>query len=180
MNPFIKNGLDRGEKAFHIVAQEERSRYILDLEAYGIDVVAAEQRGQFDLRTWDETYFLRDRFDPDEMIALVSRAMSHSRLQGYPLFRIVAHMGWALLERPGVDQVIEYEARFNNIMPEGTQDVVLCLYDTTIFGGDIIMDVLRTHPVVLSDTGIHRNPFYMPPEEFLKELRERQRRAAEA
>ena len=35
------------------------------------------------------------------------------------------------------------------------------------------MDVLRTHPMV-NNGGVHQqNPFFVPPDEFLRELRER-------
>jgi hypothetical protein len=38
------------------------------------------------------------------------------------------------------------------------------------------MDVLRTHPLAMVGGIVYENPFYLPPSEFLIELR--QRRAA--
>ena len=35
------------------------------------------------------------------------------------------------------------------------------------------MDVLRTHPLVIIGGFLHENPFYVPPDEFLRELRAR-------
>jgi hypothetical protein len=35
------------------------------------------------------------------------------------------------------------------------------------------MDILRTHPVVIIGGLLHENPFFVPPEEFLKDLRQR-------
>jgi hypothetical protein len=35
------------------------------------------------------------------------------------------------------------------------------------------MDALRTHPVVIIGGLLHENPFFVPPEQFLLELRER-------
>ena len=37
------------------------------------------------------------------------------------------------------------------------------------------MDVLRTHPVVIIGGILQENPFFVPPDEFLCELRERAR-----
>jgi hypothetical protein len=41
------------------------------LEDEGIAVAAAAARGQFELYTWDETYFRTGRFDQDDMHALI-------------------------------------------------------------------------------------------------------------
>jgi hypothetical protein len=33
--------------------------------------------------------------------------------RSFPLIRLAAHMEWALQDRPGVDQLVEYETRLN-------------------------------------------------------------------
>ncbi len=35
------------------------------------------------------------------------------------------------------------------------------------------MDILRTHPMVIIGGTLQRNPFFVPPDEFLRELGER-------
>ena len=40
------------------------------------------------------------------------------------------------------------------------------------------MDILRTHPMVLVGGELKDNPFFVPPDEMLKELRERKRRSS--
>ena len=37
------------------------------------------------------------------------------------------------------------------------------------------MDILRTHPMVIIGGILQENPFFVPPDEFLGELRERAR-----
>ena len=37
----------------------------------------------------------------------------------------------------------------------------------------VIMGVLRTHPMVILGGVLQENPFFIPPEQFLQELRER-------
>jgi hypothetical protein len=41
------------------------------------------------------------------------------------------------------------------------------------FSAAIVMDVLRTHPQVIVGGILRENPFYVPPEEFLRDLRDR-------
>jgi hypothetical protein len=40
------------------------------------------------------------------------------------------------------------------------------------------MDILRTHPMVIIGGILQSNPFWVPPEEFLRELRARDGRHA--
>jgi hypothetical protein len=36
-----------------------------------------------------------------------------------------------------------------------------------------VVDIMRTHPMVIIGGLLHENPFFVPPDEFLRELRER-------
>ena len=66
--------------------------------------------------------------------------------------------------------IIEYESRFNLIWPK-YQDITVCVYDATKFSAEVMMGMMRTHPLVIVDSVARPNPFYVPPEELLKELR---------
>jgi hypothetical protein len=37
----------------------------------------------------------------------------------------------------------------------------------------VVVDVMRTHPMVIIGGALHENPFYVPPERLLIEMRER-------
>jgi hypothetical protein len=170
--PFIQDGFEAGHKAFHVVDPELRDEHRQRLASAGIDVAAAEQSGQFDLRGWGDVYLRDGHFDKDRMLALLPEVLESGREQGFGLTRMVAHVEWALEKQPGVDDLVEYEARVNYIWPR-YKDAVICVYDLTKFGGDIVMDILRSHPMVLIGGIIQENPFFVPPDEFLRELRER-------
>jgi hypothetical protein len=117
MLPFIKDGFERGERAFHIVDPALRAEHLRRLESAGIDVVAAQQSGQFELRNWSDAYLQDGHFDQDRMLALLQAILEGGRTQGFPLTRLVAHMEWALEDRPGVDDLLEYEGRLNYLLP---------------------------------------------------------------
>jgi hypothetical protein len=170
--PFIKDGFECGHKALHIVNPKLRDNHRRRLASAGIDVPTAEQSGQFELRNWADAYLRDGRFDQDRMLALIPELLEGGRQQGFALTRMVAHMEWALEKQPGVDDLVEYEARVNYIWPRH-KDAVICVYDLTKFGGHIVMDILRTHPMVLIGGIVQENPFFVPPDEFLRELRER-------
>ena len=81
-------------------------------------------------------------------------------------------MEWSLEDRPGVRDIIEYESRLNKILPQ-FNDPVICVYDLAKFGAGTVIDILRTHPMVIIGGILQENPFYVSPDEFLEELRSR-------
>jgi DcmR-like sensory protein len=170
--PFLKEGFEDGDKVFQILAKEhcgERRRQVEDM---GVDVGAAERSGQLDIRPWEEAHLRGGRFNQDAMLALLDEAMTGAKAQGFPLIRLWANMEWALEDLPGVHDIVEYESRFNDILPKHN-GVVVCTYDLTRFSASIMMDVLRTHPLVIMGGVLLENPFYVPPDDLLSELRHR-------
>jgi hypothetical protein len=58
------------------------------------------------------------------MLALIQGVLEGGRAQNFPLTRLVAHMEWALEDRPGVHDLVEYEARLNYILPRYPDPVI--------------------------------------------------------
>ena len=56
---------------------------------------------------------------------------------------------------------------------DGQVNPVICTYDLTAFCGDIVVDVMRTHPKTIIGGTIQENSFFVPPDECLRGLRER-------
>ena len=79
-------------------------------------------------------------------------------------------MEWSLEDFPGVDDIVEYECRLNDVTSR-FEDVVVCTYELSRFSATVVMDILRTHPQVIVGGILQENPFYAPPEQFLQELR---------
>lgn len=124
LGPFIREGLERGERAFHIVDPALRTQYPRELQDRGIDVRAATESGQFEIRTWDEAYLREGHFDQDAMLALIQEVLEEGPRRGFPLTRLVAHMEWSLQDRPGVDDLVRYETRLNYVLPRYKDPVI--------------------------------------------------------
>jgi MEDS: MEthanogen/methylotroph, DcmR Sensory domain len=172
LRSFIKDGFDRQERAVHIVDPQQRQDHLARLREAGVDVDGAIGRGQLEVRRWQDAYLRGDRFEQDAMVALIEEVLQAGAATGYPLTRLLAHMEWALLDKPGVDDLVEYETRLNYVLPKYA-DPVICAYDLTRFGSTVTMDIMRTHPVVIIGGVLQENPFFVPPDQFLLELRER-------
>ena len=93
----------------------------------------------------------------------------------FPLKRICCRMDWAVESGSHVDDVIEFESRVNELWRR-REDAVICTYHLGKFGGDAVVDIMRTHPMVVIGGILHKNAFFVPPDEFLREFRERRSR----
>jgi hypothetical protein len=170
--PFIRDGFECGDKAIHVINPDRCCDHMRRLAAIGIDATAAQESGQFELRTNTETYLRNDRFDQDKMLEVFEQLASGTAKGRFPLSRIVCHMDWAAEGRSYVDNLVEFESRVNDVWRRH-DDVVICVYDLAKFGGDTVIDIMRTHPMIVIGGLLHQNPFFVPPEEFLRELRDR-------
>ena len=103
--------------------------------------------------------------------ALLEEVLSKGK-ERFGLTRFWADMEWSLENFPGVDDLVEYESRLNEVTSR-FDDVVVCAYDLNRFSATVVMDILRTHPQVIVGGILQENPFYVMPEQFLAELRAR-------
>lgn len=170
--PFIKEGLDCGDRAFHVVDPKHRPDHLRRLEQEGIDVAKAEAEGRLEVRRWQEAYIKDDHFDQYRMIDTIKEALDPAKKKPGKLTRLVANMEWALEDLPGVHDIVEYETRLNHVLPQ-YHDPVICTYDLSRFDGSVVIDIMRTHPMVIIGGILQENPFYIPPDEMLRELKGR-------
>jgi hypothetical protein len=170
--PFIKGGFECGHKAVHVVNPHQRTEHMDRLVRAGIDPAAAEGNGQLEVRINTDTYIRDGRFDKERMLQAFEQVASGNAPGGFPLSRIVCRMDWAAEGNSYIDDLIEFESRVNQVW-EHHEDAVICTYHLGKFGGDTVMDIMRTHPMVIIGGILQRNPFFVPPSEFLPELRER-------
>lgn len=173
--PFIKEGLELGEKAVHTVDPGRMDEHRQCLASAGIEVAALQKAGQLELRNWANTHLRGGQFDPQKTLSLFEEVAKDAKSKGFPLIRFITHMEWALETRMDADELLEYEAKTNELWlrQAGPVNPVICAYDLRKFRGDSVVDVMRTHPLVIIGGILQENPFFVPPEEFLRELRGR-------
>jgi hypothetical protein len=173
--PFIAEGFSCNHKAIHLVNPGQEVSHRRRLLEAGIDLSAAEKAGQFELQTNTDTYLRDGRFDPDRMLEVFESLAGNTLRDRFPLSRVFCQMEWAADSIACIDPLIEFESRVNDVW-QRHDDAVICSYNLGRFGADAVIDIMRTHPMVIIGGILQQNPFYVPPAQFLLEFR--QRRAA--
>ena len=172
LRSFIKDGFERGDKAFHLVNPELREEHLRHLTDAGVDVQKVSASGQLEVRSWKDTYLRGDRFDRDAMLALVEEVLQTGQTEGYSLTRLLAHMEWALVDKQ-VWKIFSNTRHGSTMSSPSTNNIVIWAYDLSKFSASVAIDAMRTHPAVIVGGLLHENPFFVPPEQFLLELKER-------
>jgi hypothetical protein len=165
--PYLREGLRAGDKCICVTDDP--------LGDDSVQTLATESATDPDLALGhlqhlhsEASYLLDGFFAIERMIGFWESAVGGAvDREGFAFVRAVGEMTWALSGLPGAEDLLVYESRLNDFLPRYPQ-VVLCLYDLTRFtDGEILVDILRTHPAVLISGQLMDNPWYIEPDVYL-------------
>ena len=172
--PFLKEGIETGDKVVEILDPTRRPEHVRRLTEAGVPVKRVLGRGQLELRDWRDSHLRSGRFDRHDMTALLEQIATKGERWGTGVTRLWSDMQWAAEESADVWELLEFEAGLNKVLPR--HDVAtVCSYDLRRFRSSVVMDILRTHPLVIVGGVLRQNPFYLDPDDLLRDLRERVR-----
>jgi len=165
--PFIKMGLMRDEQCTYIADDNTSDAITKAMNSDGIDVDLAVSSGALNIITKREAYLDQGYFDPDFMIQYLKNQVDSAKKAGFKALRVTGEMTWALGNDTGVERLFEYEAKLNYFFAQN--DVLaICQYNSNRFKPEMILNVIRTHPIAIYDYTVCRNFYYVPPDEFLR------------
>jgi hypothetical protein len=163
--PYLREGIQAGDKCIAVLDTDDVLEIDDALQAECARVPADGDR-QLEMKHSRDAYLRGGKFTCDSMLDFWEASVGGAFAAGFPFARAVGEMTWALRKMPGVDELVGYEAKLNRFLPRYPQ-VVLCLYELERFDGEVLVDVLKTHPKVLLGGMVLDNPYYLEPEEFL-------------
>gem|GEM_PF-1195648 len=165
--PFMRHGLEAGQRCVYIADDNTVGAVSAAMNDDGIAVDAEIARGALQIITKQESYLRNGNFDPRGMIGLLTEATAAAKADGYDALRVTGEMTWVLGGEPGTERVFEYEAEVNRFFPD--HDVLaICQYARRRFEPEAVLNVIRTHQSVICEGVLCENPYYVPPDEFLR------------
>jgi hypothetical protein len=163
--PFLAEGIRTGNKCVCILETLDPPDVRARLDKQ-LDVSCSVDAGQLELGTPADAYLASGQFSTEDMLDYWRQAATPSEgTEEFGLTRASGEMPSVLDHPDGRAEFFRYEARLNDVIPEYPL-VVLCLYDLQRFGAEVLMDTLRTHPMVIVDGMVHDNPYYIEPGKF--------------
>ena len=162
--PFVRQGLERGEKCLYVIDESTSEDVQAAMQENGIDVDAVLESGALEFRTVQETYLEGGTFDADEMIERYASIIEEAT-EEFEAFRLAAETSWIIEDDLSIREFMEYESRINDLF-DGEDAIALCLYNREEYPPEGICDVVRVHPHLIHDNTVCHNFYYTPPEEF--------------
>lgn len=170
--PFLAEGLAAGEVCTCVV-DSCSPQHVLSLVGERTDVERHVAERRLEVFDSASTYLADGRFLPERMLRFWSaKAARRPNVDGGAadagpgVARNVGDMSWAHHGDQGAGELGGYESALNRVMAD-CPHISLCLYDLSKCSGDLVVDVLKTHPKVLLGGMVIDNPYYLRPEEFL-------------
>ena len=164
--PFIRIGLDRGEKCIYIADDGTEAVVREAMYAEGIDVERAIATDSLVLEKKEAAYLKHGSFDPEWMFTFWADATAEAMSQGFSALRATGETEWVLRGAPGLERWMEYESRLAHVLARHNCSA-LCQYNRRLFPPELVLDVIRTHPTVIYRGVVCRNMYHVPPDELL-------------
>ncbi|HMA62283.1 MAG TPA: MEDS domain-containing protein [bacterium] len=164
---FLNQGLKEGSlvvfSSNHLSAKQLKNQFS---KIYPQSGYKLENEVRFIFLSSKELYYPDGEFSPWKMDDRLNKIEKTAKKYGRTV-RILGNMRWIMEKKPENDHIMAYESRVNNFMA-GKRWLALCMYDITLFSGEFLMNVLRTHPCTINGKIITQNPYYMNPDDYLK------------
>jgi len=165
---FMLDGLKRKYKCIYIVDENTKDGVLgalKEMESGADDSIL----DKLIFLTKEDSYLKGGSFDPDRMIKLLKDTQDAALAEGYPILRLTGEMTWIFSKLPGVEKLLEYEAKLNYFFPN-SKTTAICQYNENKFDAKTLMGVLNTHPIVGIYGELYENPYYIPPDVYLASL----------
>ncbi|WP_224332392.1 MEDS domain-containing protein [Haloprofundus halobius] len=163
--PYIRQGLERGERCVYITNENSRETVVEAMQSRGIDVDDALESGALSIHDEQETYLRNGSFDPEDTLAFLDDAITEAA-EEYEALRVTGEMTFILDDDAPVDDLLKCESKANYLFRD-VNGMALCQYNRNRFQPEVIRDVINTHPHLIHGNRVSHNSYYSPPSEFL-------------
>lgn len=164
---YLQSGLEANEEVSYFVDTVSPTELKSSLGEAGLVFPDGCDDRQFRVLSADATYCPGGTFDVDLLMG--RRPDNYRRIlsQGFVGARVTGEMSWARKGLPGSEDLLEYEARLSSGEGRAVPTTGLCQYDSRVFDGATLHDVLSVHPMMVVHGQVLRNPYFVEPEAFL-------------
>ncbi len=165
---YVLSGVKSKERTSCFSSKTSERKMEVFLRQHGISYKESKDSRLLAMSNVEDVYFRDNCFDPEEMLSLLREFYEESIQMGHSAARVIGEMSPDVQRLPGGDRLLEYESRVSLLQRQCPLTTV-CQYDARLFDGATIMDILKVHPLMVVRGSVVHNPFYVTPEEFLKQ-----------
>jgi chemotaxis family two-component system sensor kinase Cph1 len=116
--PFIRIGLERGDKCVYIADDGTEAVVRKAMHDHGIDVERAIASDSLVLATKESAFLKHGSFDPEWMPTFWREATAQALQQGFSALRATGETEWVLSGAEGIGRWMEYESRLTQVLAD--------------------------------------------------------------
>ncbi len=143
---YVVDHLRRDAPILYIHEAGAREDILARVRGEGWDPDELIARGGLRLLVPAEAYLRTGSFHPDRMIDFMESAILDFRALGKQTVLLSGEMTWYLSGAQGVEGMIPYEARLNDLLGRYPDVTIVCHYDIGRLPGEITLGALCSHP----------------------------------
>ncbi len=144
--PWIRFGIDRGERCIYVADDNEIEVVRTQLSTQGVGQDIASERVLL-LAASAEGLFRSGGLSFDALFARLEDFCIKAQLQGSSIIRLACEMTWISGGNDGLEQLIEFESRLNQISTPILR--TMCQFNVNRFDSTFVREVVRTHPHIV-------------------------------
>jgi signal transduction histidine kinase len=160
--PFMRQGLEGGERCIYIADDQTESEVLECLEASGVDVLLESSRGALLLWTRDQ-WRLPGELNSGKKAEQVRGVIDAALAAGFSGIRFAVEMTWTLGPDVDVELLRHWEATINTIFKPDVPARIICQYSRKRLSTDAIAAALTTHPLAVIGSEVYPNQYYEAP-----------------
>ena len=164
-------GLESSEKCLFAGAPSSVQELQQAIAKHGIDVAAAQESGQLVFISERDDLLVGKRFDPYHLLSTHQTFIAQALREGWKAVRISMDMSWLTADVATPEQILKYEAASDAVFTfQNAPIVALMHYDYSKLPGQLVVEMLKLHPIAVVGKFIKRNPYYLNSEQYLLKI----------
>lgn len=164
--PFFIEGLRQHNKCVYIYDEYTPDKICVIFRDSGFDLEPYILKHEFLFVSKDEIYLKNGAFETNNILENIQEMESNIKAQGYTALRITGDASWLTTHTSIVSDFMKYEAKVNNVIQDDAI-IAVCQYKETLFDKQILIDVLRTHPVIYLYDKFVFCKYFAPSDDFI-------------
>ena len=168
----LRVGLSLSEKCMFAAAPAQIEELREELHKLQVDVDALIESGQLVL--YDEREALLasgKRFDPYFLLSSHQTFIAQALREGWQAARISIDITWLTKDVATPEQILKYEAASDAVFTfQNAPIIALMHYDHSKLLPNLVVELLKLHPISVVGKYIKRNPFYLNSEQYMLKI----------
>src|SRR5579863_2037161 len=168
----MRVGLSASEKCLFAAAPTQVHEMREELQKLQVDVDGLIEAGQLVLHEEREAFLANgSRFDPYFLLSSHQTFIAQALREGWRAVRISIDMTWLTKNVATPEQVLKYEAASDAVFTfQNAPIIALMHYDYGKLPPNLVVEMLKLHPISVVGKFIRRNPYYLNSEQYLLKI----------